>query len=208
MSYRSSLIRSAALFTAVVLGSPLSAQLTRLQFGGLPTNLHADFSQVFLAPGTTPGSFFFLAPFSGTPAGRFEFSMFNWDGHPMMQSVYPGGWYEARFQFPQWAYLSNAPCGLQPAVGNLLPHGGIDSTYDYGPPLFTGPVRATHQPLPGWVLGDVGVPGGVSGNPFTAANETFALFLTDYWNDSLNACAGGTPVSWVGVEVQLSLVRH
>ncbi len=192
--------------TALLLCSPAEAQPTRLNFAGQPTNLLADFSQLFWAPSST-GSFFLLAPFGGTTAQRYPFGMFRWNGHPMMQAWFPGGWWEVRFSFPQWAYLAGAPCAMQAPPHLPTVHGGIDSTYDYGPPLFTGPITGIHQPLPGWVLGTSSVPW-VGGNSATAIDETFALFLEDYFLTSLTACTGGTPVDWVAVEVNLSLIPH
>jgi hypothetical protein len=183
------------------------AQLSQVRFGGLPTNLFADFARAPLVAGSVPDEFFVLAPFPGNPATQFQFGMFLWDSHPGMQLVYPGGWYEVQFHFVQWAYLSTAPCGLQPAPGQTIPHGGIDSTYDYGPPLYTGPVLGVNAPLPRWVLGNVAVPL-LRGNPSTLAFETFALFLEDYFHAPLNACIGGTPVTWVAVQIRFNLVRH
>ena len=184
------------------------AQSTRIHVGGLPTNLSADWSRLFWSPGPAAEEFYLLAPFSGAPAGSFVFDMFGWDAHPMMQPWFPNGWFEVRFAFPEWAYLSNAPCGLQPAPNLSVPHGGIESTYGYGGPLLTGPVVGIHQPLPGWVLGNAGR-SWISGhctNVFFP--ETFGLWLTDFFGNSLTGCVAGTPVSWVAVRVRLSLVLH
>jgi len=65
-----------------------------------------------------------------------------------------------------------------------------------------------HTLLPGWVLGAAAVPR-VAGLPFLSTiEETFALFLEDYWHTPLNGCANDTPVDWVAVHVRLDLVRH
>ncbi len=201
-------VRSLAVAAALLGGTSLSAQFTRLTFGAAPTNLRADLAQVIVSPAAAPGELYLLAPFGGQPAQRFPFTMFWWNAHPWMDYQFPGGWWEVRFSFVQWAYLSAGPCGLQPAPGAVVPHGGIDSLYDYGPPLFTGPALGVNTPLPGWVLGDAAVPR-VAGLPFlTTIEETFALFLEDYWHTPLNACTTGTPVEWVAVHVRLDLVQH
>ena len=192
----------AALFVALT-GLPAEAQMARVQVGGLPTNLKADWSQVFWAPASVPGEFYLLASFSGAPAGSFVFEMFDWDSHPEMFGQFPGGWYEVGFSFPEWAYQSNLPCGMQGASMSAVPHGGIQSTFGYGGPLQTGPALGVNDPLPGWVRGDAGT--AVSGHPTGAFDETFGLWLTDFFGNSLTGCVGGTPVNWVVVRVQLSL---
>lgn len=191
---------------AALLVASSPAQMTRLHFAGLPTNLNADFQQVLWAPGSLPGEFYVLAPFGGAPASLFPFAMFAWNHHPLMQALYPGGWYEVQFHFPAWAYLSSAPCAQQPAPGQLLPHGGIDTTYDYGPSLFTGPL-AVNFPLPGWTFGTHAIPR-VGGLATTMQDESFQLVLRQYFGASLNACTGGTPVDWVAVQIRFDLVLH
>ncbi|MEC7583185.1 MAG: hypothetical protein VYE77_02615 [Planctomycetota bacterium] len=197
-------LRSALAVSALFAFSvPAVAQLTRIQVGGLPTNLKADWSEVFWAPANAPGEFYLLAPFSGAPAGSFVFDMFDWDSHPEMFGQFPGGWYEVGFSFPEWAYLSNDPCGMSAAPGFDVPHGGIESTFGYGGSLQTGPALAVNFPLPGWVLGDAGR--SISGHPTGVFDETFGLWLSDFFGNSLTGCISGTPVSWVVVRVQLSL---
>ncbi|MCA8953231.1 MAG: hypothetical protein KDE27_27210 [Planctomycetes bacterium] len=195
----------AAALAAAVFTPSATAQLARLYVGASPTNLLADFSQVFWASGSTPGTFFFLAPFGTTSAKRFEFGMFEWTSDAMMNAWYPAGWRTARFTFTQWTYLPGAPCASMPNATLPVVHGGIDSTYDYGPPLYTGPIVGLNMPLPGWVLGNASVPY-VDGNSSAAYPERFALFLEDYFGNSLTACVGSTPVDWVAVEVQLSVL--
>jgi len=199
------MITRVAVVVALLLGS-VPAQAQRLHFAGLPTNLSADFQQILWAPGNVPGEFYLLAPFGGPPTSLYTFSMFNWNFHALMQALYPGGWYEVQFHFPTWAYLSSAPCAQQPAPGHSLPHGGIDTSYDYGPSLFTGPL-AVNFPLPGWTFGTHSNPR-VGGQPTTMIDETFVLLLREYMGASLNACTGGTPVDWVAVQIRFDLVLH
>ena len=198
------LLASLAL-TWMALSAP--AQSTRLSVGPVPTNLRADWSQVFWAPTSAPDEFLLLAAFSGSPSDRFPFHMLEWDGHIFMQAWYPNGWFEVRFAFPEWAYLSNAPCAVQPPPHLPVAHAGIDSIYDYGPPLYTGPILGINQPLPGWARGDASVPY-VGGHPSDPTSETFALFVTDYPGTMLNACTNGAPISWVAVRVRMTLVAH
>lgn len=198
-------IRTACLGAA--LAGSVAAQLPQVFLGNTPTNLHADFGGVFWAPGTAPGEFYVLARFANTPPDLFAFDAFGWISHPVMQTYHPGGWIEVQFHFPEWAYLSGGPCALQPAAGNVVPHGGIDSTTDFGPPLATGPVTGVHVPLPGWVHGTSSR--FVGGHPTTAVfGETFALFLRDYFGNPLTACQGGAPVDWVAVRIRIALVQH
>ena len=202
------LLRLSTAVLSLLLAEAAPAQLARVNFAGLPTNLLADFGQFLWVPGNAPDEFLVLAPFGGTPAQQFPFTGFLWNPHAMMQLQFPGGWFEVQFQFPLWAYLSSAPCAQQPAPGNTLPHGGINSTWDYGPPLFTGPVLSVDAPLPGWVMGSQGVflLRGPTGP--TLQNETFALYLRDYDFHQLNGCVGSTPMDWVAVYIRFALVRH
>jgi hypothetical protein len=114
------------LAAVLLLAAPATAQLPRIHCAGLPTNLQANFSQVLWAPGAAADECYVLAPFGGAPAQEFPFRSFRWNSHSVMSTMFPAGWFEVRFNFPEWAYFSTAPCALQPAPGFTVPRGGIN----------------------------------------------------------------------------------
>jgi len=175
--------RFAATLALALTTTALPAQASRVFLGGVPTNMHADWSQVATAPDPTiPNTFVAVMPLGAVSSWAF------WEPDLGMDMTFGvGNWQQLALSAVDWAYVTPDPCAHLPAPGAGAPLSLLTTDFDYGPytgqpgaPLFAG---ATYCP---------GAPQSfVSGLTNTWSLERWQLrtrgfFPTDLWN----ACPG------------------
>src|SRR5262245_43673543 len=103
----------------ILLTATVPAQ-SRVYIGGVPSNLLLNLSSTVVAPDAmAPDAFFALMPFAN---GQNNFDFAAFDPTIMMDFWFgSGNWLRCRMAATHWAYLSNAACAHQPAVGAAAP---------------------------------------------------------------------------------------
>ena len=175
--------RFAATLALALTTTALPAQASRVFLGGVPTNMHADWSQVATAPDPTiPNTFVAVMPLGAVSSWAF------WEPDLSMDMTFGvGNWQQLALSAVDWAYVTPTACAHLPPTGASAPLSLLTTDYDYGPytgamglPLFAGAsyFLANNQSV-------------VSGLANTFDMERWQLrtrgfFLNDLWN----ACPG------------------
>ncbi len=176
------------LFTLAMTAATLPAQTSRVFLGGVPTNMHVDWSQVATAPDPTiPNTFVAVMPLSAVSSWAF------WEPAVTMDWTFgAGNLQQLVMTAVDWAYVTPDPCAHLPAPGASAPLSLLTSDFDYGPyagqpgaPLFAGATYCLGSGL-SYVSGLV-----------TLMNlERWELRTRGYWQNELwNACPGNGGVT-------------
>ena len=137
-------MRALCLLTILALAAPAAEAQNRVVLGGVPTNLHIDFSNVFWSQDiSTPGAFYAVLPLSEVGA----FMAFD----PVVAMDFTfgaGSWLRCHMVATEWAYFATSPCAHQPGSSYTAPQSLLTTDYDFGP--YTGVQGAPHTPLVYW----------------------------------------------------------
>jgi hypothetical protein len=117
-----------ACILVMMLTSDIRAQSSRLHLGGVPTNLHLDWTSAVAVPYTqAPDNFVVLMPLSALAQwAQFEgpFSM-NW-------TYGQNNWLQCSMVAEAWSYLSLTPCAHQAPAGQSTPLSLLTTNFDFG----------------------------------------------------------------------------
>jgi len=200
--------RLTTLLCAAALAATAGAQHQRVTLNGTPTNLLADWSNVFfLTSSVGPNGFHVILPLAevrGGSGGPFVF-----EGDARMDALYgAGAWSRCTMRAEEWWYLSSDRCLHRPAPGAAAPESLLTTDFDYGTYTGIGGRRAT---IYYWWMSFRGlsdpqavISGARVGGLGPAANERWQLRVHGSSpSNSWNACPGGAPTptapGWIAV---------